>query len=171
MGKREKAAAAQIEDALDDHEIDLEQVGKLLAKSHQITRLNWVLDAANELLHTEKYTLPEPKRALEAQRLLLTAQKDSGRVLTTTYNKHAFEDEECQLCEWVSRELEMGDEWIFEALIANENCPDSLLRKMIEEFSGSPAAWGVAGGIEVHPNASAKTIALASKYMETFDYR
>lgn len=170
MGKKEQAAARQIEDSISDIGIDLQLVGKLLASSYQITRLNWVLDAANQQLHAEKYTLPEPKRELEAQRLLLTAQKDSGKALTDVYKKHAFEEEQCQLCEWISDELEMGEEWVFEALIANENCPDSLLRKMIDEFSAAPGAWGIAESIATHPNASAKTKALVSSHMETFDY-
>lgn len=169
MAKKEKAAAAKIEDALSDYELDLELVGNLLADSNEITRLNMVVKAANEQASSRKYTLPESKRELEAQRLLLTAQKDSGKALSAIYNKHAFEDEPCELCEWISEEMEIGEEWVFEALIGNPNCPDSLLRKMIEEFSSAPAAWGVAADIEVHPNASAKTKTLASEYMETFD--
>lgn len=173
MGSKEKRALKQIDETISDWELDLDLIGiylsNLPASSSTYNRLMIILDAATEEMKAKKYTMSESKRAFEAEKLLLSAQKGSSRSVSTIYGKHAFEDDQCQLCEWISDEMEMGEEWLFEAVIGNPNCPDSLLRKMIEEFSTSPAAWGVAGAIELNPNASAKTKELVSKYMESFD--
>jgi hypothetical protein len=104
-----------------------------------------------------------------AEELLASTRQGPANDLTALYATHAFEEEPCELCEWVSGELELGEDWFLESIIENPNCPDELLQKMIYEFKASPGAWGIAAGIQEHPNASALTRELATEYVEEFD--
>ena len=104
-----------------------------------------------------------------AEDLLASTRQGPAKDLTALYSIHAFEEERCELCEWVSGELELGEDWFLETIIENPNCPDELLQKMIYEFKASPGAWGIAAGIQEHSNASALTRELATEYVEEFD--
>jgi len=104
-----------------------------------------------------------------AEELLTSTKQGLAKALVALYETHAFEEEQCDLCEWVSGELELGEDWFLETIIGNPHCPDEILQKMIYEFKASPGAWGIAAGIQEHANASALTRELATEYVEDFD--
>lgn len=174
MTSKEEKVAKKIEEMFEDIELDLDQIGAHLAKAgssdpYFLPRLSLVLDAAQEQLQRKSPKKPKGNLESKARKLVDQAKEGSGKVLTALYTEHAFEDEPCDLCEWV---ISDGDDfewlepeaWIFEALISNKNCPDSLLSKMMDDFEPAPAAWGIAAEIQHHPNASPETASRADKY-------
>jgi hypothetical protein len=174
MKSKEKKVAKKIEEMFQDIELDLNKIGTQLAKagsndSFLLPRLSLVLDAAQEELQRKRSEEPKGGLGSKAKKLVDQAKEGSGQVLTDLYIKHAFEDVPCDLCAWVTSESDAfewlePDAWIFEALISNTNCPDSLLSKMMDDFEPAPATWGIAAEIQHHPNASPETVARADKY-------
>jgi hypothetical protein len=174
MASKEEKVAKKIEEMFEDIELDLNQIGIHLSKvasedSFFLPRLSLVLDAAQEQLNRKSPKKSKGNLESKARKLVDQAKEGSGKVLTALYSEHAFEDEPCELCEWLISESDdfewlEPDAWIFEALISNRNCPDSLLSKMMDDFEPAPAAWGIAAEIQHHPNASPETVARADKY-------
>ncbi len=180
MASKEEKVAKKIEDMLEDIELDLGQIGTHLAKAgssdpYFLVRLSLVLDAAQEELKRKSPKKSKGNLESRARKLVDQAKEGSGQVLTDLYSEHAFEGEPCDLCEWVISESDdfewlEPDAWIFEALISNRNCPDSLLSKMMDDFEPAPAAWGIAAEIQHHPNASPMTAARADRYSNGLEW-
>lgn len=173
MSVQEEKAAKKLEEIGVDFDLNVESVGRYLSSissSPSITflRLRMIVESAESELKNKK---PHSKKGSvqdRAQNLVAQATEGDGRRLTTLLKNHGFEEEKCELCEWISSN-DYGnwlspDEWIFEALLRNENSSDSILSKLMDTFESAPGAWGIASELEYHPNASTKTISRAKKY-------
>lgn len=181
MSASEERAAKLLEEIGSDIDLDVEKIGRSLAKSASspgITffRLKMILEVAEDSLKN-KQPKPSSKHdsaASRAQRLIDQATEGSGRELVSILKNHGYEDVKCELCDWIasnsSEEWLNADEWVYEALLRNQNTTDNLLSKILDIFESAPGAWGIASEIEYHQNASSKTIARAQAYSNGTDW-